>query len=89
MKKHPVKIDGYDTLEEAAIAVGKMRYDKISEFLKHMAYEMVDQQKKDHSVGKVKLAEDTTELIAMLLNADHAAKKLFEKYKKYMKDELE
>jgi len=30
MKIHPTSIEGFDSLEDAAIAVGKMRYDAMA-----------------------------------------------------------
>ncbi len=89
MKKHSTKIDGYDTLEDAAIAVGKLRYDKLAEFFLLLKEEMERQQEKDEQVGKVKLAEDVDWLIESINDAHLDAKELFEKYKKFMKDELD
>ena len=88
MQKHPTKIDGYDTLEDAAIAVGKLRFDRLSDFFFHLRQEMERQQEKDKQVGKVKLANDAESLINSINDADFHAQELFEKYKKFLKDEL-
>lgn len=84
---HPIKIEHYETLEEVAIALGKMRYDKIAEFLKYFKEEMKKQQLKDSNVGKIKLAEDTHILIINLNEAEKSANYLFNRYKRYMEHE--
>lgn len=89
MKKHAISIPGFDTFEEAARAIGKMRYDALAEFLLALTEEMVTQQAKDRSVGKIKLGDDTEDLIQALNDSYNAATMLFDKYKKFMKDELE
>lgn len=89
MKKHPVSIDSYDTLESIAIAVGKLRYDKLAEFFLYLQEEMERQQKKDEQVGKIKLADDAEFLIDSINDAHLDAQELFDKYKKFMKDELD
>lgn len=89
MKKHPTKIDGYDTLEDAAIAVGKLRYDKLSEFLSHLTKEMERQQSNDYDNGKVLLSQDVGALIDSIDTAGFYASELFNLYKKFMKDELD
>ena len=88
MSKHPIEIDGYDTLDELAKAVGKLRYDKLAEFFLFLYEEMARQQEKDETVGKVKLAAEADWLIESISDAHYDAQELFEKYKKYMKDEL-
>lgn len=55
MKKHPVSIDSYDTLESIAIAVGKLRYDKLAEFFLYLQEEMERQQKKMNRLEKLNL----------------------------------
>ena len=89
MKKHPTKINGYDTLEAVAIAVGKLRYDKLAEFFLHLGDELERQQKKDDQIGRVKFADDADWLIESVDDARRDAEELFEKYKKFMKDELD
>ena len=88
MKIHPTSIDGFDTLEEAAVAVGKMRYDAIAVFLRHLVSELSVQQDKDAIVGKKQLAEDTDMVLNALGDASGAADELFMKYKKFMEEEL-
>jgi len=89
MKKHPVSVEGFNSLEELAIAVGKMRYDKLAEFFLHLHGEMARQQAKDLQVGKVKLVEDAHWLIDGIYDCHLDAQELFHKYKKFMKDELD
>lgn len=89
MKKHPTKIHGYDTLEDAAIAVGKLRYDKLAEFMDHLRKEMELQQTNDDLAGKFNLADDTEHLIQSIHSVYFEASELFEKYKKFLKDELD
>lgn len=64
-----------------------MRYDALADFLRCLADEMVEQQTRD-CVKKIKLARDTEPLIQSLYDSHKAATLLFEKYKKFMKDEL-
>lgn len=89
MKKHPTKINGYDTLEDAAIAVGKLRYDKLAEFMDHLRKEMERQQNNDELAGKFNLADDTEHLIQSIHSVYFEASELFEEYKKFLKDELD
>ena len=89
MTKHAITIKGFSTLETAARAIGKMRYDSLAQFLQCLTEEMTAQQIKDNDVGKPKLANDTEPLIQELTKSDKAANMLFEKYKKFMKEELE
>ena len=87
--KHPIKIDGYSDLEQAAIAVGKLRYDKLAEFFLFLKEEMERQRVVDEHVGKAQLADDAYWLIDSIADAQMDAEELFQKYKKYMKDELD
>lgn len=89
MTKHTTTIKGFSTLEEAATAIGKMRYDSLAQFLQCLTEEMTAQQLKDRDVGKLKLANDTEPLIQSLTYSYKAARMMFEKYKKFMKEELE
>lgn len=89
MKKHPIKIDGYDTLEDAAIAIGKLRFDKFSDFFFHLRQEMERQQEKDATSGKIRLATDAERLINSINDVGFHAQELFEEYKKFLKDELD
>ena len=89
MKKHATTIPGFSTFKDAAGAIGKMRYDALAEFLECLTEEMVEQQTRDCGVGKIKLARDTELLIQSLNDSHKAATLLFERYKKFMKEELE
>lgn len=88
MKKHSIKIEHYETLEEVAIEIGKLRYDKIAEFFQYLKEEFKKQQQKDYKIGKVRLAGDTIPLIVALSNAEKTLNYLFNRYKKYMEHEL-
>ena len=88
MKKHPVNVKGFDSLEELAIQVGSMRYDKLAEFLQYLSEEIARQQEKDRQVGKTKLAADSEKLISSLGDASADAQFLFDTYKKFMEHEL-
>lgn len=87
-KKHNTSIHGFVSIEAAASAIGKMRYDALAEFLLCLEIEMTVQQKKDKFYGKVKLAADTEPLIKALGESHEVAALLFKKYKKFMQEEL-
>ena len=89
MKKHPTEIKGFASLRDAAEDIGKLRYDALGEFLHWLMDEMKTQQMKDRNNGKLQLVDDSYELIGALGIASVEAKLLFDKYKKFMKDELE
>lgn len=89
MKIHPTSIEGFDSLEDAAVAVGKMRYDAIAVFLEHLGDELERQQEKDENVGKKQLSQDTKPVLLGIGKAAMAMGALFQKYKKHMAKELE
>lgn len=88
MKIHPTFIEGFETLEEAARAIGKLRYDALAVFLGYLSEELDEQRYKDMIVGKTKLAKDASELLQALGESEEAASVLFMLYKKFMKEEL-
>ena len=88
MKIHPTSVEGFDTLEDAARAIAKLRYDALSVFLGYLMEDLAEQRDKDVKVGKVKLAEDTGELLQALGESEEAASVLFMLYKKFMEEEL-
>lgn len=88
MKRHPTKVNGQSVLD-AAKEVGKLRYDKLGEFLDELAKEMARQAEADHAKGRVELAYDAEDLIMALYESSNWSHMLFEKYKKYMDDELD
>lgn len=56
-QKHPTEIDGWESsLPELAAAVHKMRYDRVKEFHRHSATELVRQATGDREKGRVRLA---------------------------------
>lgn len=87
MKHHPTEINGC-TVAEIATKTGKLRYDKLSDFLHELANEMARQAVNDREKGRNKLAHDAEELIQTLNEASECAHVLFEKYKKYLEHEL-
>jgi len=89
MKKHATSITGFDTLNDAAQEIGKLRYDALSKFLECLAEEMSRQQVKDRNAGKRKLAGHAGMMISELYRARTATKMLFDKYKCFMKEELD
>ena len=89
MKQHPTSIDGFDTLEAAAIAVGKMRYDAIAVFLRYLREDLAVQQDKDAIAGKKHLVADTDLVLEALSEAEYQMEALFQKYKHHMAEELE
>ncbi len=89
MKIHPTSIEGFETLEDAAVAVGKMRYDAMAAFLGHLHIELCKQQEKDSEVGKEQLAWDMDYILDDIYTAHRGIEDLFQKYKKYMTEELE
>ncbi len=54
--RHPNKVEGYETLEDLAKAVGNMSYDKVSEFLEKLAEDIERQADADYQRGRVKLS---------------------------------
>ena len=56
MKIHPTKVDGFNgTIEELAQRVGRMRYDKVVEFLEFLEEEISRQAEGDKRRGRMKL----------------------------------
>ena len=89
MKKHATSIKGFDSLNEAAQEIGKMRYDALAAFLMNLTMEMERQRKNDIAAGKPKLAASHSMLLHHLIEASGEAQEMFDKYKKYMKDEID
>ena len=85
---HPTSIDGFETLDDAARAIGKLRYDALSVFLWQLMFEMGQQRDKDFEKGKKRLAKDADDLIQALGDASESAGYLFYRYRKYMEEEL-
>jgi len=88
MKIHPTSIEGFDTLQDAAITVGKMRYDALAAFLGYLHEELHRQQEEDDKVGKTQLAYDVDYILDDIYGAHSAMEDLFKKYKRFMEKEL-
>jgi regulator of RNase E activity RraB len=89
MIMHPVSIEGFDTLEEAATEIGKLRYDALRTFLEYLTEEMEKQRTNDALSGKTILSDNTVGLIDALEDAKYAADRLFQISKKFMKKDLD
>ena len=86
---HATSIKGFASLQDAAEEIGRMRYDALAEFLWHLMNEMQTQQMKDRNAKKLQLVDDTYPLIHALSDASAAADTMFDKYKHFMKDEID
>ena len=54
---HLENVEKYDgTLEELAVDVANLRYDKIGEFIRHLSNEILNQSLNDKSKGRPKLS---------------------------------
>jgi hypothetical protein len=68
--KHPDHVEGWEgKISDLAHAIGRMRYDKVVEFLDCLAREFYRQEKGDVSRGRHKLA---AELLLVAVNIDYA-----------------
>ena len=88
--KHPTKIVGWEaSLQALARAIGRMRYDKTAEFLRHLAWDLQDQSNEDRAAGRGMLA---AKLVGCRFKVDEAASdmeriwKICEPYMKKVKD---
>lgn len=68
--KHPDYVEGWQgSMSELAHAIGRMRYDKVFEFLDCLAEEFYRQERGDVSRGRHKLA---AELLLVAANINYA-----------------
>lgn len=71
-KKYPVTVEGFDgSFQELAHRIGKMRYDKVAEFLSYLASEFQQQSVGDMNRERLKLS-------ALLCTASQQTKELQE-----------
>lgn len=80
--KHPETVEGY-SLDELAIAIGNLQYDKTASFLEKLADDLKRQADADHSKGRVHLAKElyaTAEKIYGAKEKMYAAWKICEPY---------
>lgn len=85
--KHPTGVEGWSgTLEELAQAIGKMRYDKVAEFVGHFARHTESEAKKDTADGKVRLPDKLFSASKYLYLAQVGYDQAWEICKPYMED---
>ncbi len=90
MKKHPTTIEGFDgTIEALAQRVGRMRYDKVAEFLDYFGKELKRQANGDRQRGRVKLADILDEMTETVKGLRFKMERIFALCKPFMKDEME
>ncbi len=86
--KHPVSVEGWNgTLEELAVAVGRMRYDKVAEFVGYFAKHAESEAQKDAIEGKVKLPRKLFLASKYLYCAQEEYDSAWKICKPFMKDE--
>ncbi|MCC7571373.1 hypothetical protein KO465_08655 [Candidatus Micrarchaeota archaeon] len=90
VKKHPVTVPGYKRdMNSLGKDVGKLRYDKLIEFLESLSEEINSQSLSDYAKGRTQVSEGLGVLHDKLDEAKDSAEKVWKKCKPHMKDELE
>lgn len=85
--KHPDYVEGWDnSLEDLAKAVGKMRYDKVAEFIHHLENELTEQGINDCSNKRMKLGYALIECSEKLYHSAIKMKRVWEICSPHMKD---
>lgn len=83
-------IEGFEgTLEELAQRVGRMRYDKITEFLDYFEKELRRQENGDRERGRTKLAGMLDDAVGDIGNVRMKMERIYAFCKPFMKDELD
>lgn len=86
---HKTEIEDFNGgLEELAIQIGRLRYDKVVEFLSFLILEFKRQSDKDLQRGRVKLSNQLKDLCKPLTTAQIQMRGIWFFCKPYMKDEL-
>ncbi len=85
--KHPVSVEGHDSLEELANAIGTMRYDKVAEFLGYLTQYVKNEAEKDLASGKTKLSTKLYLASEALSRAQEEIDSAWKICKLYMKEE--
>lgn len=87
MEKHPTKVEGFSgSIEELAAAVAKMRYDKVSVFLKALVKEFRLQAEGDAKANRFRLSFILTNFVWILGYAVEQMDKIWALCKKHMPD---
>lgn len=84
MTKHTDSVEGYDNLDNLAKAIGNMKYDKLAEFLEHLADDVQRQADNDASNGKTKLSAKLYQVAKHLYEAQEDADSAWKICKPYM-----
>lgn len=86
--KHPLSVEGYDgSLRELAQAIGKMRYDRVAEFLGEFAEEFERQHEGDKAKGRARLAVLLKTVSEELELTQKQVEKIWHLCEPYMRDE--
>ena len=84
--KHPIKIEGFENLEDLAKAVGNLRFDALDDFLRNLAEDLNKQADADKERGRINLANSLYDAAS---NVSSAREKITEAWKisePYMRD---
>ncbi|MFH1455376.1 MAG: hypothetical protein ABIF40_00315 [archaeon] len=85
--KHPTEVEKYSgTLEELAVDVCNLRYDRLSDFLRYCSNEIASQAGADSGRGRLKLALSLSYLARGLNRAKTLTDKVWKICGPYMKD---
>lgn len=89
MKKHPVKVEGFDgSLEDLAKLVCRLRYDKASSFFEACAEELSRQARADARRTRMKLAHALHGASKCMLGVQFGVTKAFNISAPFMREEL-
>ncbi len=88
MKKHPIKIPYYKSLEKLADNIGNLRYDLLVKFLTYLAEKIYQDALKDKSRGRPKLSQTLNNSAKYLRLSRDELKRAWRISKPYMKKEL-
>lgn len=68
MERHPTKLKGFETLEDAASAIENLSYDSLGELMMLLRKALVSRAKVDKLAGKVQLSRRLEDAAHNLLN---------------------
>jgi len=81
---HPKKIDGFDSLEDLAFAIGNMTYDQTASFIEKLADDIKRQADDDFVKGRKKLASELYSTADALYKSSNEMYKACDICKPYM-----
>ena len=85
--KHPLSVEKYSgSLEELALDIKNMRYDKVAEFLGYLAAQFKEEADKDSTSQKIKLGSKLYSASEYLLRSQEEIDSAWKISKPYMKD---